>query len=96
MVDLADYMSGNDARYEPEIEDIIDRISFVTNIGKEVEKLIESAMTADSEQHNVRFSEDYRVKVFNTITTGQGVSFSKFINILISNLRNQYPNAFTN
>jgi hypothetical protein len=85
-VDLSEYKVGQQDRYEPIIEDIYEQIHFINKIGYKIEKLIYPAIEADKNLEDVRLSDDYRVKVFQTFMREEGQLFDDFIDYLIDKL----------
>lgn len=87
-VNMVDFGSGDllEKHIYPPLEDVIERIKCLTNIGKLNEKLIDSvSLTANI--NNVHIGGDYKCIIPQSVINSEGVLFSQMLSDILAILR---------
>lgn len=87
-VEMSDYKVGEDDRYNANIDDIIDRINILHNIGHQIEPLINKIISVKDVENEISISGDYRGIIPQTIVT-QGKSLENLIDKIVDLIRNE-------
>jgi len=82
-VEMSDYKIGDDERYKANIEDILNRINIIHNIGERVEPLINGIIKVKDFENEISISGDYRGVIPQSIVK-QGKSIEDLIEKIIS------------
>ena len=78
--------TNGDNRYEvTDITEILDRIKFVNDIGEKIEPLISYAMKAESNEHEVKLTDEYRAIIPQAVVN-KGMQIESFVDYLINYL----------
>ena len=81
-VEMSDYKIGDDERYKANIEDVLNRINIIHNIGERVEPLINGIIKVKDFENEISISGDYRGVIPQSIVK-QGKSIEDLIEKII-------------
>jgi hypothetical protein len=86
-VEMSDYYPADGNRHHVEdISAIIDRIKFLSDIGKKIEPLISSAMAVETNVDEIRLTDEYRAVIPQSVVI-KGQDIYSFVNYLIKFLK---------
>lgn len=82
-VEMSDYYPSDGNRYEvKDINDIIDRIRFINDIGNRIEPLISNALSVEGNEEEVKLTDEYRAIIPQPVVK-TGMRLDNFVNYLI-------------
>jgi hypothetical protein len=85
-VEMSDYWPEDHNRYEvPDIQFILDRITFVSNIGEKLEPLIINALSVEASESDVKLTDEYRA-IIPQLVIKTGMSIGQFAQALLTQL----------
>lgn len=82
-IEMCDYYPIDGNRHQiSDVNEILDRIKFINDIGKRIEPLIANAIKAEADENEVQLTNEYRA-IIPQVIVKNGVSLEEFVNHLI-------------